>query len=525
VDGNVSWALERAARLEPERVAVIDGTRRVTYRELAERVSGLDAGLARLGIGQRDVVAVLSLNSHRHLECWMGIPRGGAVLNDLNIRLAPAELEFILRDSETKALIVDDAFLEAGRQLAAATPTVQHLIYAGGHQPPPAGTIGFEELVANSGRPAATLPDDALAGIFYTGGTTGSPKGAMLSHSNLVANAKHILLAFEYTSEDRYLHAAPMFHLADGATTYSLTWACGTHIIVPAFEPTRVAEVIGREGVTVSTLVPTMINLLINLPDLERYDLSSLRRIHYGASPMPSEILRTAMERLDCEWAQAYGMTEAAPLVTICPAEDHRRGAAGEEPYATRMRSAGRVAIGVQAEVRRPDGSLADIAETGEVWVRGPNVMQGYWRRDEETRSVLDAEGWYHSGDAAYEDADGYIYIVDRIKDMIISGGENIYSTEVENAIHAHPAVLEAAVFGVPDETWGERVHAAVVLRDGAETTDEDIVAFCRERIAGYKVPRSVDFRSEALPKSGAGKVLKRDLREPHWSGMSRRVS
>ncbi len=524
MNGNLSWALERAVRLEPDKVAVIDGERRLTYRELDERVSGLDAGLARLGVADGDVVGVLSLNSHQHLECWLGIPRGGAVLNDLNIRLAPAELQFILQDADTVALVVDDAFLEAGRRLAGDTPTIEHLIYAGAGEAPD-GTVDYEELVGGGGRPAPTIADDALAGIFYTGGTTGRPKGAMLSHANLVANAKHVMLAFDYSPEDRYLHGAPMFHLADGATTYSLTWACGTHVILPAFDPTRVAQVIERERVTISTLVPTMINMMINLPDLERYDLSSLRRIHYGASPMPAEILRNAMDKLDCEWAQAYGMTEAAPLVTICPAEDHRRGAAGEEPYATRMRSAGRPVVGVQAEVRRADGTRADVAEPGEVWVRGPNVMQGYWRREKETAAALDAEGWYHTGDVAYEDADGYIYIVDRVKDMIISGGENVYSTEVENAIHAHPAVLEAAVFGVPDDRFGERVHAVVVLHEGASATEEDIVACCRERIAGYKLPRSLDFQAEPLPKSGAGKVLKRDLREPHWVGMERRVS
>ncbi|UTI66235.1 long-chain-fatty-acid--CoA ligase [Paraconexibacter antarcticus] len=524
MDGNLSWVLDRATRIAGANIAVIDGDRRFTYRELDRRVAGLDAGLAALGIQGGDVVGVLALNSHRHFELWHAVPRGGAVLNDLNIRLAAAELRYILEDADTAALFVDDAFLQVGSELAAEIASIRHLIYAGDGVAP-AGTLSYEELAATAPRPAPTLPPDALAGIFYTGGTTGRPKGAMLSHANLLANAKHVLTGFGYESDDRYLHGAPMFHLADGATTYALTWVGGTHVMVPTFDAALVAHTIQQERVTISTLVPTMINMLINLPDLDTYDLSSVRRLNYGASPMPARVLTDAMGKLDCEWAQAYGMTEASPLVTICSTEDHRRGAAGEEPYATRMRSAGQPVVGVQAEVRRLDGSAAEVGEPGEIWVRGPNVMQGYWRREEETTAALDAEGWYHSGDAAYLDADGYIFIVDRVKDMIISGGENVYSTEVENAIHMHPDVLEAAVFGIPDERWGERVHAVVVRKPGGTVDEAGIVEACRAQIAGFKLPRSVEFSANPLPKSGAGKVLKRDLREPHWKGMDRRVS
>ena len=239
---------------------------------------------------------------------------------------------------------------------------------------------------------------------------------------------------------------------------------------------------------------------------------------------MPIEVLRRAMEIIPCDWMQGYGMTEAAPLVSVLPPEDHRRGATGEEPYATRLHSAGTAAVGVQAEPRDEHGSPLPSGQVGEIWVRGPNVMAGYWNRPEESAGALPGDGWYRTGDAGYIDADGYIFLVDRVKDMIVSGGENVYSIEVEDALYEHPAVLEAAVIGVPDERWGERVHAVVVLRPGASADEASLVEHCRARIAGYKAPRSVELRIEPLPKSGAGKILKRDLREPYWKGQERRV-
>ena len=521
IERGLGQALYRAAAVAGARTAVVDGDRRVSYAQLAVRVGRLGGGLRALGVQPGDVVAVLALNSLEHLECWLGIPRCGAVLNDLNYRLAPAELEFVLADCRAVALIVDDAFAELGAALAGRCGSVRHLIHCGSGERP-GGAIGYAELLA-----AEPVPDtgvgDQLAGIFYTGGTTGLPKGVMLTHANLIANAKHVLIAVGYRADDRYLHAGPMFHLADGASTYAVTWASARHVIVPAFEPGLVARTIETERVTASVLVPTMINMLCNDPGVGSHDLTSVRQVLYGGSPMPSAVQRKAAETMDCDWVQVYGMTEASPGVAICRI-DHRRALAGDEPEATRIRSAGIPMIGVEVEVRRPDGSRAGTGEPGEIWVRGPNVMAGYWERPDETAAVLDADGWYHSGDAAYADADGYLYIIDRIKDMIISGGENVYSIEVENAIYQHPAVLEAAVFGIPDEQWGERVHAAIVLKPGATATEDQIIAHCRPLIGGYKVPRSIEFHDQPLPKSGAGKLLKRQLRQPHWQGLKQHV-
>jgi long-chain acyl-CoA synthetase len=521
---NVGGALERAGRLFADREAVVDGEQRWTYRELHQRVAAFDCALDGLGLAAGDVVGVLGLNSAAHLVAWLAIPRSGRVLNDLNVRLAPVELEFILGDCAACVLLIDDAFLEVGRALAESCATVEHLVYIGAGATPD-GCLSFAEMTVGEGAPLAPVDPDAVAGIFYTGGTTGLPKGAMLTHRNLVANAKHVLIALAYTEQDSYLHAAPMFHLADGASTYALTWVGGRHVIIPAFDPELWLGTVAAEGVTHALLVPSMINMVINHPALADYDLSCLRNMLYGASPMPEQLLRRAMEVFPCEWWQGYGMTEAAPIVTFLTPEDHRRGAAGEEPHASRLRSAGRPAVGVEAQVRREDGSPAEIGEPGEVWVRGPNIMKGYYNREQETATALDADGWYHSGDAAYADAEGYLFIVDRVKDMIITGGENVYCTEVENAIYQHPAVLECAVFGVPDERWGERVHAAIVLKPDASVEETAIVEHCRMLIAGYKLPRSFEVSTELLPKSGAGKILKRELRKPHWAGQERQVS
>ena len=521
---NLAMPLERAARLFSDREAVVDGEVRWTYGELRERVAGFDAALDGLDLARGDVVGVLGLNSAAHLVTWLAIPRSGRVLNDLNVRLAPAELEFILGDSNARALLVDDAFLEVGRALAEACPSVEQLVYMGAGTTPE-DCLSFAEMTENERRAATAVDPDAIAGIFYTGGTTGLPKGAVLTHRNLVANAKHMLIAFGYHGEDAYLHAAPMFHLADGASTFAVTWVGARHVIIPAFDPELWLRTVAAGGVTHALLVSTMVNMVVNHPGVAEHDLSSLREMWYGASPMPAELLRRAMEIIPCDWRQGYGMTEAAPLVTTLPPEDHRRGATGEEPFATRLRSAGLPVVGVEAEVRRADGTPADVGEPGEIWIRGPNIMKGYWNRPEETAAALDSDGWYHSGDAAYLDADGYLYIVDRVKDMIISGGENVYSTEVENAIYQHPSVLECAVFGVPDDRWGERVHAAVVLKPDHSADQETITERCRTLIAGYKLPRTIDFHAEPLPKSGAGKILKRQLRKPYWQDQARQVS
>jgi long-chain acyl-CoA synthetase len=510
---NVGAALERAGRLYADREAIVDGELRWSYGELRRHVAAFDAALDGLGLAPGDVVAVLALNSAAHLVAWLGIPRSGRVLTDLNVRLAPAELEFVLADSGARALLVDDAFLALGKELVQRCG-VGSLVHIG-TGPAPGGCVTFAEMTDRRGRPPAAVDPEQPAGIFYTGGTTGRPKGVMLTHRNLVANAKHALITLGYGPDDTYLHAAPMFHAADANANLALTWVGGRHVVIPAFDPARWSAAVEAERVTQSVLVPAMVNMIVHHSETAQHDLACLRQVVYAGSPMPQEMLRRAMQIVPCDWAQAYGMTEAAPLVTYLTPEEHRRGAVEGEPHATRLRSVGRPVVGVDAEVRRPDGSAADVGEPGEVWVRGPNIMKGYWNRLEETTSALDDDGWYRTGDAGHCDADGYLYIVDRISDMIISGGENVYPVEVEQVLYRHRAVREVAVVGVPHAKWGETPIAVVALKDGAQVTGEELIGYARARLAHFKCPTRIECVAE-LPRNATGKVLKTTLRKEY---------
>ncbi|MGH2352784.1 MAG: class I adenylate-forming enzyme family protein, partial [Chloroflexota bacterium] len=375
----------------------------------------------------------------------------------------------------------------------------------------------YEQLVTASAEVEVgdEVAEEDLAGLFYTGGTTGKPKGVMLTHRNLVANAFHMSIGAGYGEADTFLHAAPMFHLADGSSIYALTWLGARHVFLPAFDPAATLDLIGRERVTCTILVPTMINAVVHHPQVAEADLRSLRLILHGGAPIAAELLRRAVTTLGCSFTQAYGLTETSSLAAMLPREERLLDDG-------RSRSAGRAVMGLELAVRRPDGAECPPGEVGEVTARGPNVTSGYWNQPEQTAEAL-RDGWLWTGDLGRADHEGYLYLVDRRKDVIISGGENVYSVEVEAAVCAHPAVQEAAVIGVPDETWGERVHAVVVVRPGHTLDVAGLLAFCKERIAGYKCPRSMEVLA-ALPKSGAGKVLKRELRAQHWPDQERQV-
>jgi long-chain acyl-CoA synthetase len=523
--GDLSWPLRRAAHMYDDSVAVIDGPRAVTYAELSVRAGAFGSGLARLSVFAGGRVGVLGVNSLAHLECWLGVPTSGRVLVDLNFRLAFSELAFMVEDCELEVLIVDPDRLDLARELRVACTSVRKLVLDG-PGPCPEDCEPYERLISTPlEEPAQELREDDLAAISYTGGTTGQPKGVMLSHGNLLANARHNLIATGHRPSDRWLHVCPMFHVAGTANVLACTWAGARQIVLPRFDTAAVLDTIEREAITHTVLVPTMLAMLLEALDARpaQRRLDSLRHIQYAASPISSALQRRVLERFDCDVVQFYGMTEAAPTVTCATAEDHRRGLAGEPGYVQRLRSIGAPVVGVEAEVRGPDGDLLPLGEVGELCVRGPNVMLGYWRRPEATDAAL-VSGWYRSGDAAYRGEHGYLYLVDRLKDMIITGGENVYSMEVEAALSEHRTVREVAVFGVPDARWGEAVCAVVVVEEGQDLDEQELIAHCRERIAGYKIPRRFELRREPLPKSGAGKVLKNILREPYWAEQARRV-
>ena len=312
-----------------------------------------------------------------------------------------------------------------------------------------------------------------------------------------------------------------MFHLADGAAVFTHTAHGATQAFIPRFDPKLVLETVARERVSLLLLVPTMINFLLQQADIDSFDLSSLRHITYGASPIAPDLLRRAMQVFNCSFGQGYGLTEASPLLTVLTQEDH---VITDEKSERRLASCGKPVEGVDVRVIREDGLDARPGDVGEIIARGPNIMAGYWKRPEDTEDAL-RDGWLHTGDLATVDEDGYIYLVDRKKDMIVTGGENVYSTEVEAVLYAHPSVKEAAVVPVPDSDWGEAVHACIALRDGKSAAAEELVEFCRERLANYKVPRSFEFIEGELPKGGTGKILKKELRERYWKGQSRRIS
>ncbi|WP_433346051.1 acyl-CoA synthetase [Microtetraspora malaysiensis] len=513
----VTQALHRALRQTPDLPATIDGDRIRTHRDVAARVARLAGALRDLGVSEGDRVAIAALNSDRYHEYLLATWWRGAVVNPINTRWTPDEIGYALRDSRTAVLLVDDAFAAQLPALRAAAPTVTTVIHCG-DGPAPGETLSYEELVAA----APPVPDlrrggDALAGVFYTGGTTGHPKGVMLSHTNLITSALGTLAMGALARPGgRLLHVAPLFHLAGLASWTAQSIVGGTHIMVPTFDPVRILATVQEHRVTATFLAPAMIQLLADHPRLRDYDLSSLSAITYGAAPISAALLTRAMKAFpEAGFTQAYGMTELAPVATLLTAREHLAGGG-------LLRSAGRAAPHCEVRVVTPDGQSAPAGTVGEVTVRGANVMLGYWGRPDESAAAV-REGWMHTGDGGYLDEDGYLYIVDRIKDMIITGGENVYSSEVEAVIAQHPAVASCAVIGVPDARWGERVHAVIVLRPGATVTAEDIRTHVKSRVAGYKAPRSCEFL-DALPVSGAGKILKRELRKPYWAGTDRSV-
>ena len=516
----LTQGLRRAVQTRPNGIATSFAGRRRTWRQSADRISRVAGALSALGVRRGDRVAILALNSDRYLELMYALPWMGAVMVPVNTRLAAPEIEYILNDSGAVALFVDTGMSHHLKSLEGRTPSVREVVWlddlAG-----PDGLLRYEDLTSYEAMEDVGAHDDDLAGLFYTGGTTGRSKGVMLTHTNLVVNALNGVAGMGFDADTAYLHSGAMFHLADGASTFGVTLSGGRHAFVPRFEPVEVLLTIQTEKVTHAQFVPTMINMLVNHERFGEFDIGTLSFILYGASPMPEGTLRKAIERMPrVHLMHGYGMTEAAPIVTLLDP----RYTVLDGPFAGRLRSCGQAVLSCEVKIVDADRLEVPRGTTGELAVRGANVMKGYWNRPAETEAVLE-DGWYYSGDGATMDEEGFVFIVDRLKDMIISGGENVYSAEVENAISTVPGVAEVAVIGVPDESWGERVHAIVVPRQGATLTPEDVIDHCRSRIAGYKCPRSVDFRDTPLPLSGAGKVLKRELREPYWRGFTKGVN
>ena len=505
-----------AASQFADKVISIDGDHRATFGEHLDRVLRLGHAMRnQLGVQPGDRFAVMALNGHHFLELYHAGFLGAGVINPLNLRLAPMELEFILGDSGSKVCFADAFFAPLIDRVRKAAGVERLVLIGAGDVPHEAG---FEELVQAGEAVVPEEPDeDDPVILMYTGGTTGTPKGVLIESRAAVLDMYKIGIRFPFDPTYVYLHQTPMFHAASFGGVLTIPAIGATTTYVNLFEPTAVLDVVEREQVTTTVMVPTMIQMLLDHPAYRPERLRSLRSLVYGASPMPTALLERLLGELPAvDVYQGYGTTESCGLLTVLGPEEHRQG--GEL-----LRSAGRPIIGTSLTIQDSTGQVLGPGEIGEVCVRCGNLMREYWHRPAETAAAF-AGGWYHTGDAGRLDDDGYLYLIDRVKDMIVSGGENVYSAEVENALASHPAVAQVAVIGVPSERWGEAVHAVVVLKPGQEVSEHDLQEWARDRIAGYKIPKSIEFRAEPLPLSGAMKILKRELRAPYWEGKDRSV-
>ncbi len=513
--------LTQAVANQPQRTATVCNGRRRSWQEVGDRVPRLAAALHALGIAGGNFVAALAMNSDRYIELFFAVPWAGGAFAPLNIRWSVEENAYALSDSKASVLFIDESFLDQGRELQQRLDWVQHLVWIG-EGPCPDGLLDYENLVAaHAPMVDAGRQGEDLWVIFYTGGTTAHPKGVMMSHRGLHLATLGYLAWLPDIEDLSFVYVAGYFHFAGASALLYITLAGGTHIPLPKFDPLLVMQAIAEHKATNAVLVPTMINMLIRHPDFARYDLSSLRTCVYGGSPMPEALITEAMEKLPSwRFFQVFGMTETGGFASVLRWRDHLTSG----PKARRLRSGGQAAPGNEIRILLPDGSVAPPDTLGEIVVRSDMLMSGYLNNPEATAAVL-RNGWMHTGDAGTMDADGFVYVADRIKDMIVTGGENVYSIEVERVLFLHPAVREAAVIGIPSEQWGESVHAVVVLKDGATSTEAELDAHCRRHIGGYKVPRSYEFRADALPVTPVGKVRKNLLRDPHWAGRERKIA
>jgi len=490
-------SLGRAFQYYPEKTALALNGNRLSFGQLHERVGRIAAALSKEGFKAGDRLALLLPNEAEFIELIYACAWLGLIVVPLNTRLSEKEIDHVLVDATPRGLI---------RHSSLAAPTVQL---------PLQRTIDKETFeFKDDALPDPVYDPDAVFALIYTSGTTGLPKGVALTHANILANMDHVNYWMRYREGGVYLHAAPMFHIADFPFMFASP-AFGTcQTTIPKFTPQEFCETVERERVTHTVVVPTMLNVLTQFGDLKKYDLTSLERLGYGGSPIAPELIhrvRDIFPKVDL--IQVYGLSETGFLTGL---QDH-------EHTENQLTSCGRTCPGIEVRVVDDSGKEVEVGKPGEMVVRGANVMHGYWNNPKETEIAF-RDGLFRTGDIGYQDTDGYFYILDRLKDMIVTGGENVYSGEVEAVMYQHPAVREAAVFGIPDPKWGELVMASVVLKPGQSLDAEELIAFCRKYLAGYKIPKKIEFSTSELPKSGSGKILKKNLRERFWAGRGRAV-
>ena len=513
--------LHYAEQQYPRRTAIVCDQERFSYQQFGERVGRLAGALRHLGVEPGDRVAMLSTNCHRLLEAYYGVLEAGAVLLPLNFRLSPRELSYILNDSGATTLFVEKQFIGMVESFLKEIPTVKTICQLDGEPASPWLASQDYDALLQAATPhrtdITTIDENSLAEIFYTSGTSADPKGVMLTHRNIYLHALHVCMAFQIPNGSAELHTIPLFHANGWGVAHFLTLLGGKHVMIHHFDSKEVFRLIEKEGVRSCSLVPIMASVLVNCPERPNYDLSTLRRITIGGAASSPTLIREVEEKLGCECFAGYGLTETAPVLAISAMKP-------EFGWKEQQRYEGQAMTGYAipgVELRVVDGGDQDVAHdartVGEIVARGDGVMEGYWRQPEASAIALRG-GWFHTGDMATIDEQGYLLIVDRKKDLIISGGENISSLEVEKVILAHPSVLEAGVIPMADEKWGEVPKALIVLRPNKSATEFELIEFCRSRLAHYKCPRSFEFVT-SLPKTATGKILKKELRKKYGVG------
>lgn len=505
----------------PRKTAVVCGAERFTYAEFAERAARLAGALRKAGIGEGDRVAFLSTNCHRLLEAYYGVIETGAILLPLNIRLAPAELAYILNDSGAKILFVESAFLKMVESFRTQIPGVKSIHVLDGEPTEPWLARNCYDAMLVAAEPyraeVTKVDENAVAELFYTSGTSADPKGVMLTHRNVYLHALNSAISVHVEKDPVELHTIPLFHANGWGVAHTLTFRGGKHVMIHRFTTDEVFRLIQDEGAQTLAVVPIMATALVNCPNRPKYDLSSLKRIIIGGAASSPTLIQEVEQKLGCTCWAGYGLTETSPTLSVSPMKSGLEWK-GDARFSLQAMT-GYAVLGVEMRVVDPDGNdlPRDGVAIGEIVARGDGIMEGYWNQPVASADAL-RDGWFHTGDMATVNEDGYFLIVDRKKDIIVSGGENISSLELEKAMLAHAAVLECAVLPVPDAKWGEVPKALVVLKPVAQATESELLEHCRARLAHYKCPRSVEF-VDSLPKTGTGKVLKKDLRKKYWGG------
>ena len=518
----ISDFLRRSAKLYPDKTAIVDGDRRFTYRQFQERVNQLGHALRSLGVGEGDRVCILSPNSHFFLEAYYGIVQIGAIIVPLNYRLVSADHEYIINHAGVKAVLVDYDFTEMIDDIRPNLSTVEHWIVAQDEGPPPDGWLSWEGLIAGgptTPTPAIEQDENDTTSINYTSGTTARPKGVMLTHRNCYINAYNFIAHLGIRHEEVELWTLPMFHANGWGGPFAITAMGATHVVLRAIDAATIYGLIEKEGVTFACMAPAVLSVVLNYTDRDKHHITTRPRFVIAGAPPPASFIKQLEEEIGWEFIQIYGLTETAPILTVSRPDHSTK----QDDYTRRARAGGE-AIGVDIQVLGDDGSPVpqDGTTIGEICARSNVVLKGYWKQPEETAKAIH-DGYFHTGDLGVWDEFGNVNIVDRKKDVIISGGENISSPEIEDALYKHEAVLECAVIGVPSEKWGETPKALIVLKDGQTASEDQIIGFARDHLAHFKCPTSVDF-VESLPRTATGKLQKFLIREPFWQGVDRRV-